>query len=187
MAKEKALKWTYQTGKSPTKATLRRTKSYKMLTRTTKPLRRRVLIEEGLAKRSLKSSTQRTQTSGIFVKQVVFRMVNHRGPLPLKEPHSIGETIVWRDPGGSWACLPPVYDWVWNHPATGCDVWTTPEKHSMRKETLGNANENKTTRWTGYKKVYAPPPIQLPKEAFRIKEALWNAEQNKNTNSNIAR
>ena len=40
-------------------------------------------------------------TSGIFVKQVVFLTVNHRGPLPLRELHSTGETIVWRDPGGS--------------------------------------------------------------------------------------
>ncbi len=69
-----------------------------MLKRT-KPLRR-VPIEEGLAK-ALKSSTQKTQTSGIFVKQVVFHTVNHRGHLPLKELHSAGETIVWRDPGGS--------------------------------------------------------------------------------------
>ena len=38
---------------------------------------------------------------GIFVKQVVFLTVNHRGPLPLRELHSTGETIVWRDPGGS--------------------------------------------------------------------------------------
>jgi len=27
--------------------------------------------------------------------------VNHRGLLPLRELHSTGETIVWRDPGGS--------------------------------------------------------------------------------------
>ena len=158
------------------KTTLRRTESYKMLKRTTKPpLRRRVLIEEGLAK-ALKSSTRRTQTSGIFVKQVVFHTVNHREPLPLKELHSTGETIVWRDPGGSWACLLPVYDRVWNHPATGCDMWTTPEKHTKKRETLGNANQNKTIR-AEYKKVYE-------KEAFRIKGALWNAGQNKNTNNN---
>ena len=37
----------------------------------------------------------------IAVKQVVFLTVNHRGPLPLRELHSTGETIVWRDPGGS--------------------------------------------------------------------------------------
>ena len=49
-----------------------------------------------------------TQTCGIFVEQVVFLTVNHRGPLPLRELHSTGETTVWRDPGGSWACLRPV-------------------------------------------------------------------------------
>ena len=49
-----------------------------------------------------------TQTCGVFVNQVVFLTVNHRGPLPLREIHSTDETIVWRDPGGSWACLRPV-------------------------------------------------------------------------------
>ena len=38
---------------------------------------------------------------GVFVKQVIFLTVNHRGPLPLRELHSTDETIVWRDPGGS--------------------------------------------------------------------------------------
>ncbi len=106
--------------------------SYKMLKGTTKPLRRRVLTEESLAKSS-KRITRRTQTSGIFVKQVVFHTVNHRGPLPLKELHSTGETIVWRDPGGSWACLPPVYDCVWNHlpQAVTCGL---PPKSTLRRE-----------------------------------------------------
>ena len=49
------------------------------------------------------------QTSGIFVKQVVFLTVNHRGPLPVRELHSTDEIIVWRDPGGSWACSRSVY------------------------------------------------------------------------------
>ena len=160
------------------KTTLRRTEPYKTLKRT-KPLRRRVL-------KALKRSTWRTQTSGIFVKQVVFHTVNHRGPLPLKELHSTGETIVWRDPGGSWACLPPVYDCVWNHPATGCDMWTTPEKHTKKRKTLRNANQSKTKRRAGYK-VYdppSPPPPPQKKRAFRLKGTLWNAEQNKNTNNN---
>ena len=135
-AKEKALKRTSQTGKEPYKNSEKNT-AYKMLKWTTKPLWRRVPIEEGLA---LKRITRRTQTSGIFVKQVVFHTVNHRGPLPLKELHSTGETIVWRDPGGSWACLPPVYVCVWNHAATVCDMWTTHEKHTKRRETLGNTN-----------------------------------------------
>jgi len=49
-----------------------------------------------------------------FLFQVIFLTVNHRGPLPLRELHSTGETIVWRDPGGSWACLWPVsnYEWI---------------------------------------------------------------------------
>ena len=59
-----------------------------------------------------------TQTSG--VNQVVFLTVNHRGPLPLRELHSTDETTVWRDPGGSWACLLPVYMWI--HLARGCDT-----------------------------------------------------------------
>ncbi len=33
-------------------------------------------------------------------------------------------------------------------------MWTTPEKHTKRRETLGNANLNKTTKRAGYKKVY---------------------------------
>ena len=49
-----------------------------------------------------------------FLFQVIFLTVNHRGPLPLRELHSTGETIVWRDPGGPWACLWPVsnYEWI---------------------------------------------------------------------------
>ena len=33
-------------------------------------------------------------------------------------------------------------------------MWTTPEKHTKRRETLGNANQNKTTKRAGYKKLY---------------------------------
>ena len=68
-------------------------------------------------------------------------MVNHRGPLPLKELHSTGETIVWRDPGGSWACLPPVYDCVWNHTATCCHICRTCPKKQLRKK------KSPTKRW----------------------------------------
>ena len=56
-----------------------------------------------------------TQTCGVFVEQVVFLTVNHRGPLPLKELHSTDETWVWRDPGGSWACLRPASDYEWRN------------------------------------------------------------------------
>ena len=33
-------------------------------------------------------------------------------------------------------------------------MWTTPEKLTKRRETLGNANQNKTTKRAGNKKVY---------------------------------
>ena len=79
---------------------LRRTEPYKMLKRTTKPLRRRLLIEEGRAKSSEKQCSKNTDKWHLC-KQVVFLTVNHHGPLPVKELHSTGETIVWRDPGGS--------------------------------------------------------------------------------------
>ena len=36
-------------------------------------------------------------------------------------------------------------------------MWTTHEKHTKRRETLGNANQNKTTKRARYKKVYNPP------------------------------
>ncbi len=45
-------------------------------------------------------------------------------------------------------------------------MWTTPEKITKRRETLGNANQNKTTTTAGYN-VYE----KKPKEAFRIKGA----------------
>jgi len=47
-------------------------------------------------------------------------------------------------------------------------MWTTPEKLTKRRETLGIATQNKTTRRAGYKKVYE----KTPKEAFRIKGGL---------------
>ena len=56
------------------------------------------------------------------MEQVIFLTVNHRGPLLLRELHSTDETLVWRDPGGSWACLRPVSEWI--YPAKDCDTDT---------------------------------------------------------------
>ena len=53
-AKENALKWTSQTGKEPYKKHSEKNRPYKMIKRTTKALKTRVLIEEGLAKSSIK-------------------------------------------------------------------------------------------------------------------------------------
>ena len=47
-------------------------------------------------------------------------------------------------------------------------MWTTPDKNANRRETLGNANQNKITRRAGYKKAYEK---NNPEEAFRIKGA----------------
>ena len=35
---------------------------------------------------------------------------------------------------------------------------TTPEKHTKKRETLRNANQNKTSRTAGYKMYDTPPP-----------------------------
>ena len=45
-------------------------------------------------------------------------------------------------------------------------MWTTPEKHTKRRETLANANQNKTTR-RAVSKVFE----KTPKETFKIKGA----------------
>ena len=91
-------------------------------------LRRRDLTEEDLAKSS-KMQHLVNKDKWHFCKAGSFSNGESPRTLPLKELHSTGETIVWRDPGGSWACLPPVYDCVWNHPATGCDVHYTQKAH----------------------------------------------------------
>ena len=51
-AKEKALNWTSQTGKEPYENNSKKNRALQIAKKTTKPLRRRVLLEEGLAKSS---------------------------------------------------------------------------------------------------------------------------------------
>ncbi len=51
-------------------------------------------------------------------------------------------------------------------------MWTTPKKHtkiSKKRETLRNANQNKTTRTAGHKKVY-PPPLHPQRKHSELKE-----------------
>ena len=59
-AKEKALKWSIQTGKEPYRNHSEKNRAYKMLKETTKPLRRRVPIEEGPDKSSKKNYSENT-------------------------------------------------------------------------------------------------------------------------------
>ncbi len=142
------------------KTTLRRTQPYKLLQRTTKPLRRRVLKEEGLAKSFKKQHLENTEQWHLCqAGSVSYGDLNHRGPRHLKELHSTGETIMWRDPGGSWACLPPVYKC--NHPATVCDTCVIhPKQHTKKRGTLGNTKRAKTIRRAGMwvQEVYKKDP-----------------------------
>ena len=61
-AKEKALKWSIQTGKEPYKNHSEKNTAYKMLK---KPPRRKVLIEEDLAKSSKKQHSENTQVASL--------------------------------------------------------------------------------------------------------------------------
>ena len=63
-----------------------------------------------------------THICDVCVEQVVFLTVYHRGPLPLRELHPTDETWVWRDPGGSWACLRPVSHYRWIRLARSCNT-----------------------------------------------------------------
>ena len=121
-------------------------------------------------------------TTGIFVKLVVFLTVNHRGPLPLRELHSTGETIVWRDPGGSWACLPPAYDYQRNHHATVPDTCGLhPEK--------AHYEESSPRKWhkdQNHKESWAEEGVRKrPKRKHsEWKEPPKNAKHSKITNNN---
>ncbi len=53
-------------------------------------------------------------------------------------------------------------------------MWTTPEKHTKRRETLGNANQNKTSRRAGYKKVYDKQQQQKPKGRIKEPDEMLN-------------
>ena len=103
------------------------------------------------------------QVKSHFVNQIVFLTVNHRGPLPLRELHSTGETIAWRDPGGSWACLRSVYDYVWNRSVrVGVirDLHCINSNHSRkRKEPYGMQKEQ------NYKtKKHSRRPMKKPRK-----------------------
>ena len=61
-------------------------------------------------------------------------------------------------------------------------MWTTPEKHMMRRETLGNATQNKTTRRVGYKKVSEK---RRRRKHSELKEPCEMLNKNTNNNSHI--
>ena len=163
------------------KTTLRRTEPYKWLQRTTKPVRRRVLIEKSLAKNSKKQHSENTDKWHLWLCKAgsFFNTVNHCGPLPLKELHSTGETIVWRDPGGSWACLPPVYKC--NLPATVRDTCGIhPKQHTKKRGVIRNTKRPKSQEeelGCGQKKCIK----KTQRQAIRMKGALWNVKRSEIT------
>ena len=60
---------------------------------------------------------------------------------------------------------------------------TTHKKHSKKRETLRNANHNKTTRRAGYKKVYdTPPPPPHKKKSWDVgRRSVWKRLKSKHS------
>ena len=90
-----------------------------------------------------KKKTLKESKCHVFVKQVVFLTVNHRGPLPLRELHSTDERLASRDPGGFWACLRPVYHYGWNHPIS---VKKSQVEEKKEKAVFLSSKRSKTTK-----------------------------------------
>ncbi len=159
-----------------------------MLKRTTKPLRRRVLIGEGLSKSSKKQHSENTDKwhlckAGSF----------SYGESPRTPPLEGTSLHRWNDcVERPWGILSLFTTCLRLGVKSPCHrLWHVdyPQKHTKKRETLRNANQNKTTRKAGYKKVYdrplPPPPHQPPStplpttsnEAFRIKGALKKTDK----------
>ena len=135
------------------KTTLRRTEPYKMLKRTTKPLRGRVLIEESLATSSKRQHSENTDKwhlckAGSF----------SYGESPRTPPLEGTSLHPWNNSvERPWGILSLFTTCLWLCVKSPCHRLRHvdyPEKHTKRRETLGNANQNKTTKRAGYKKVY---------------------------------
>ena len=160
-----------------------------MLRRTTKPLRRVLIlilvIEEGLAKSSKKQHSENTDKwhlckAGSFS----YGESPRTPPLEGTSLHRWNNSVErpWGILSLFTTCLRLC---VKSHGHRLRHVHYPRKAHYEERETLRNANKNKTTRRAGYKQGYdCPPPPPPPPQAFRIKGAWWNAEQNKNTNHN---
>ena len=148
-----------------------------MLKRTTKPLKRRVLIEEGLAKSSKKQPLENTDKwhlckAGSF----------SYGESPRTPPLEGTSLHRWNNsverPWGILSLFTTCLRLCVKSPCHRLSHVDYPKRHTKRRDPLRDAKQDKTTRRAGYKKVQ-----ETPKEAFRIKWAWSNAEQNKNTNN----
>ena len=65
-------------------------------------------------------------------------------------------------------------------------MWTTPEKHTERRETLGNASQNKTTKRTWYKNVYGKTHQRKHSELKEPDENKNSAKKQHLENSQVA-
>ena len=63
-------------------------------------------------------------------------------------------------------------------------MWTTHKKHTMKREGLRNANQNKTTRRAGYKKVYDP---STPNQKHSVLKETYEILNKTKTLTTIAR
>ena len=130
--------------------TLRRTEAYKMLKTTTKPLRRRVLIWDGLAKSSKKQHSENTG------KWHLCKAGSFSHSESLRTPPLEGTSLHW-----------------WNNcverPWGILSLFTTCLRLCVKSPC--------------HRLWHVDYPRKAPsQEAFQIKGALWNAEQNKNPN-----
>ena len=118
-----------------------------------------------------------------FLQQVIFLTVNHHGPLPLRELHSTGETIGWRDPGGSWSCLTPAYDYQCDHLATVPDTCgICPKQHTKKRGALGNTKKTKLS-WDVDRRSVWKRPKRKHSECKEPYEMLNTAKPLSNNNS----
>ena len=149
---------------------------------------RRVLIlviEEGLAKSSKKQHSENTDKWHLYkAGSFLYGESPRTPPLEGTSLHQWNNSVErpWGILSLFTTCLRLC---VKSHGHVQAVTCALPPKSTLwrERETLRNANKNKTTRRAGYKQGYDYPPPPPP-EAFRIKGAWWNAEQNKNTNHN---
>ena len=118
--------------------------------RTTKPLRRRDVIEEGLAKSCKKQHLENTDKwhlckAGSFS----YGETPRTPPLEGTSLHRWNNSV--ERPWGILSLFTTCLQLGVKSPATGCDMCTTPEKHTKKRETPRKANQKKTTRRAGYK------------------------------------
>ena len=135
---------------------LRSTVPYKILKRTTKQLRRRVLTEEAQAKSSEKQRSENTDKwhlckAGSFS----YRESLWTPPLEGTSLHRWNNSA--ERPWGILSLFTTCLRLCVKSPCHRLWHMDYPKKHIKSRETLENANLNKSTRRPGYKKVYEPP------------------------------